>query len=108
MVIIGLGIVWYAVVWLRSSRSVSELTGGTWLVVYLVGLTTLSALGSFGGAHVLGAPWDSVVVAAFSLATYLWGARSGTAHMTARPDMVRRLREEADRDRGDAPEAAVA
>jgi hypothetical protein len=108
MVIIGLGIVWYAVVWLRSSRAVSELTGGTWLVVYLVGLTLLSALGSFGGAHVLPAPWDSVAVAAFSLATYVWGCRSGTEYMTARPEMVARLRADADQDRGDAPEEALA
>jgi hypothetical protein len=83
---------------------VSELAGGTWLVVYLVGLTVLSALGSFSGAHVLSAPWDSVVVAVFSLAIYLWGARSGTAYMKARPEMVRQLRAEADEDRGDVPE----
>jgi amino acid transporter len=108
MVIIGLGIVWYAVVWLRSSRAVSELTGGTWLVVYLVGLTLLSALGSFGGAHVLPAPWDSVAVAAFSLATYVWGCRSGTEYMTARPEMVARLRADADQDRGDTPEEVLA
>lgn len=104
MAIVAVGIIWYAVVWLRSGRGVAELTGGTWLVVYLVGLTILSALGSFGGAHVLPAPWDSVVVAGISLATYLWGARSGTAYMKARPEMVRRLRAEADEDRGDAPE----
>ena len=54
MAIIGLGLVWYAVVWVRSSRAVSELTGGTWLVVYLVGLTLLSAIGSFGGAELIG------------------------------------------------------
>lgn len=108
MGIIALGIVWYAVVWLRSSRAVAELTGGTWLVVYLVGLTVLSAIGSFGGAHLLGAPWDSVVVAAFSLATYFWGCRSGIAYMTARPEMVRRLRTDADHDRGDTAEEALA
>jgi amino acid transporter len=108
MAIIAVGILWYAVVWLRSGRGVAQLTGGTWLVVYLVGLTILSALGSFGGAHALGAPWDSVVVAAFSLVIYLWGARSGTAYMKARPEMVRRLRAEADEDRGDEPEEAVA
>jgi hypothetical protein len=67
MAIIAVGIVWYAVVWLRS-------------------------------------PWDSVVVAVFSLVTCLWGARSGTAYMKARPEMVRRLRAEADEDRGDLPE----
>ena len=61
-----------------------------------------------GGAHVIGAPWDSVVVAAFSLATYVWGGRSGTRYMTARPEMVQRLRSDADHDRGDTPEQALA
>jgi amino acid transporter len=108
MVIIGLGIVWYAVVWSRSGRAVSELVGGAWLVIYLMGLTVVSALGSFGGAHVLVAPWDSVVVAVFALVIYGWGARSGTAYMRARPETVRRLRAEADHDRGDVPEEAAA
>ena len=99
----ALGILWYAVVWARSGRRVSELVGGAWLVVYLAGMTLLSALGSFDGAGLIGAPWDSVVVAVFSLAVYVWGARSGVAYMTARPAMVAQLRREADEDRGDTP-----
>lgn len=99
MVIASLGIVVYAGIWLRSGRHTEELRGGAWLVVYLVGLTALSAVGSFDGAGLVPAPWDSVVVAAFSLAIYVWGARAGTAYMRARPEMVRRLRAEADADR---------
>jgi amino acid transporter len=103
MVITVLGIVVYAVVWLRTSRQTSELSGGAWLVVYLVGVTAFSAIGSFGGAELIPAPWDSVAVAVFSLAVYLWGCRAGTAYMRARPEMVARLRAQADVDRGDAP-----
>lgn len=103
MVITILGIVVYAVVWLRTSRQTSELTGGLWLVVYLVGLTAFSAIGSFGGAELIPAPWDSVAVAAFALAVYVWGCRAGTAYMRARPEMVARLRAQADVDRGDEP-----
>jgi amino acid transporter len=103
MVITVLGIVVYAVVWLRTSRQTSELSGGAWLVIYLVGVTAFSAIGSFGGAELIPAPWDSVAVAVFSLAVYLWGCRAGTAYMRARPEMVARLRAQADVDRGDAP-----
>jgi hypothetical protein len=42
-------------------------------------------------------------VAAFALAVYFWGCRAGTAYMRARPEMVARLRAQADVDRGDAP-----
>ena len=56
----------------------------------------------------IGAPWDSVVVAAFGLAIYLWGARAGTAYMLARPELVRALRADADTARGDTPEEPAA
>lgn len=103
MLLTVIGLVVYAVVWLRTSRQTSELTGGAWLVAYLVGMTAFSAIGSFDGAALIPAPWDSVVVALFSLAIYGWGCRAGTAYMLARPEMVARLRAQADVDRGDEP-----
>ncbi|WP_018335375.1 APC family permease [Actinomycetospora chiangmaiensis] len=108
MAITVIGVLVYVVVWLRSGRPAGQLAGGWWLVVYLAGITVLSALGSFDGADLVPAPWDSVVVAVFALAVYSWGVRSGVAHMLARPDMVRELRAEADHDRGDAPEVTDA
>jgi amino acid transporter len=108
MAITAIGVVAYVVVWLRSGRPSGQLSGGWWLVVYLAGITVFSAIGSFDGAELLPAPWDSVVVAAFALAVYVWGARSGVAHMLARPDLVRQLRAEADDDRGDDPEESWA
>ncbi|MCD2186858.1 APC family permease [Actinomycetospora soli] len=108
MAITVIGVLVYVVVWLRSGRPAGQLAGGWWLVVYLAGITLLSALGSFDGAGLIPAPWDSVVVAVFALAIYAWGVRSGVAHMLARPEMVRDLRAEADADRGDAPEVTAA
>ncbi|WP_433802356.1 APC family permease [Actinomycetospora sp. CA-084318] len=104
MAITVIGVIVYVVVWLRSGRPAGQLAGGWWLVVYLAGISVLSALGSFDGAELVPAPWDSVVVAVFALGIYAWGVRSGVAHMLARPEMVRELRAEADADRGDAPE----
>ena len=104
MAITVIGVFVYVAVWLRSGRPAGQLSGGYWLVVYLAGITVFSALGSFDGAELVPAPWDSVVVAVFALAVYGWGVRSGVAHMLARPEMVARLRAEADLDRGDAPE----
>jgi hypothetical protein len=99
MVIIALGVVVYAVTWVRAGRGTAELVGGAWLVVYLLGLTAFSAVGSFDGAGWIPAPWDSVAVAVFSLAVYAWGAAAGTAYMRARPEMVERLGVQADADR---------
>jgi amino acid transporter len=99
MVIIALGLVVYAVIWLRSGRGTAELVGGAWLVVYLAGITAFSAIGSFDGADLIPAPWDSVAVGVFSLAVYAWGAAAGTAYMRARPEMVERLGAQADADR---------
>lgn len=104
MAITVIGVFVYVAVWLRSGRPAGQLSGGNWLVVYLAGITVFSALGSFDGAELVPAPWDSVVVAVFALAVYGWGVRSGVAHMLARPEEVQRLRAEADLDRGDSPE----
>ncbi|MDL5159956.1 APC family permease [Actinomycetospora termitidis] len=108
MAITVIGVLVYVVVWLRSGRPAGQLAGGWWLVVYLAGIAVLSALGSFDGAGLVPAPWDSLVVAVFALVVYGWGVRSGVAHMLARPDMVRELRAEADADRGDSPEEITA
>jgi hypothetical protein len=57
----------------------AELRTGGWLVVFLVLLTLLSWLGSFGGSGRLPAPWDSLAVAATSFAVFFWAVRAGTA-----------------------------
>lgn len=57
----------------------AELRTGAWLVVFLVLLTVLSWLGSFGGSGRLPAPWDSLAVAAAGFAVFFWAVRAGTA-----------------------------
>ncbi len=60
-----------------------ELREGAWLVVYLAVITVLSWLGSFKGSDRLPAPWDSVTVAVFALAIFVWAVGSGTRHLAA-------------------------
>ncbi|WP_405427895.1 APC family permease [Streptomyces erythrochromogenes] len=59
----------------------AELRTGAWLLGYFGWLLLLSGLGSFGGAEVIPAPWDTVVVALCALTTYRWGVRSGAAYL---------------------------
>jgi amino acid transporter len=68
-------------VWLwRTDRTTplgTELCRGAWLVAYLVLLTLLSWLGSFGGVAYLTSPYDSIVVGLVALAVFPWAVRSG-------------------------------
>jgi amino acid transporter len=57
---------------------VTELARGAWLVVYLLLLTLLSWLGTFGhGAGLVPAPWDSLAAVVLALTVYPWAVRSG-------------------------------
>lgn len=68
-----------------SGSLAAELRDGAWLVVYLVVLTVLSGLGSFGGAGRLPAPYDSVAVAVVSPLFFWWAVRSGRARTRREP-----------------------
>ena len=61
----------------RTGSLVEELRRGAWLVAHLLVLTLLSGLGSFDGAGVLPAPWDTVVVAVWALTLFPVAVRSG-------------------------------
>jgi amino acid transporter len=63
----------------------TELGWGAWLVVYLLGLTLLSWLGTFKGSGLLAAPYDSLTVGIFALAVFAVALRSGGAQMAANP-----------------------
>lgn len=75
----------YAYQQLRRERDLADLAVGVWLVGYLVALLVLSAIGSFGGAGLLPAPWDSVVVAVMGLAAYLRGVHDSARHLATHP-----------------------
>ncbi|HEY2206431.1 MAG TPA: APC family permease [Pseudonocardia sp.] len=104
--IVVVGLLWYAVTYLRQRHGVGELRGGVWLLAHLVFLYLVSALGSFDGLGVIPAPWDSLLVALVSLAIYFWGAASGTTYLRAHPELLRGLQPPAGRrvSAGRAPE----
>lgn len=90
--IVAVGLIWYAITYVRNRDGVDELTGGVWLVVYLAVMYLMSWLGSFGGHAFIPRPWDSVAVAIVSIALYAWGVRSGTAYMRSHPEQTEQLR----------------
>jgi amino acid transporter len=79
--IVVVGLIWYAVTWVRQHQGAGELHGGWWLLAHLAFLYLVSVLGSFDGLGVVPAPWDSVLVAVVSFAVYFWGCASATAYM---------------------------
>jgi amino acid transporter len=91
--IVVVGLVWYAVTWVRGHHGVEELRGGLWLLAHLGFLYVMSAMGSFDGLGLVPAPWDSVTVAVVSLGIYFWGTASGTAYLRAHPGVMRRVDE---------------
>jgi amino acid transporter len=69
------------------ARSWADAARGSWVVVYVLLLTLLSWLGTFGtGRGSIASPWDSIVVAAVSLIVYLVAVRSGRAYQAADRD----------------------
>ncbi len=71
--------------WVRRHETAAvllrEVRKGAWLPTWLLGLLACSALGAFGGTGVLPEPYDSLTVAAFSLAVFGWAVRSGRRHL---------------------------
>ncbi|WP_063771606.1 APC family permease [Streptacidiphilus albus] len=70
---------------IRHDQDRNDLANGAWLVVYLVALLVLSLIGSFGGHHVIPAPWDSVVVAVVALGAYALGLNGAARHLATHP-----------------------
>jgi amino acid transporter len=89
--IVTVGLLWYGVIYLRQRHGAAEIRGGLWLIAHLVVLYTISALGSFEGLGLIPAPWDSVLVAAVSLAVYFWGCASGARYLRDHPDVLEHL-----------------
>ncbi|WP_375489939.1 APC family permease [uncultured Jatrophihabitans sp.] len=82
-----IGLPLYVVTWrgIGRARLAAELRKGAWIVAYLAVLLLVSFLGSFGnGRDVIGAPWDTVVVALLGAATYAAGLAAGRRHLRER------------------------
>ncbi|TAN02916.1 MAG: APC family permease [Rhodanobacteraceae bacterium] len=54
-----------------------DIHSSLWLIGFYALMLILSWLGTFGGWHVIAAPWDSLLAAAVALLVYYWGARTG-------------------------------
>jgi hypothetical protein len=58
---------------------------GLWLVGYLLAVLLLSGIGSFGGADLVPAPWDSIIVAAIAAAAFVHGVWAAERHLAVHP-----------------------
>lgn len=81
------GAVVYGIQQYRRGVDWFDVRVGLWLVAYLVAILVMSAAGSsdFGGADLIPAPWDSVVVAVIGVICYEWGVRDAVRHLRAHP-----------------------
>ncbi|THA24787.1 APC family permease [Streptomyces sp. RKND-216] len=69
----------------RELDIMTELRTGLWLLAFMSWQLVLSGLGTFGGAGIVPAPWDTVAVAVCGVLTYHWGVRSGAAYLRRHP-----------------------
>ncbi|MBB2892389.1 APC family permease [Flexivirga oryzae] len=95
---IGIGLVWFAVSFIRGQRDSGDLNGGIWLVVYLIFTYGVASLGTYGGSRAIPAPWDSVIVAVGALFLYWWGVRAGTTYLSGHERLLEVLRSRAGDD----------
>jgi len=65
--------------WRTAERGAlaQDVRASLWLVGFYWLMIGVSWLGTFGGKGLVGAPWDSVLVAGVALGVYAWGARTG-------------------------------
>lgn len=90
--IVAVGLIWYAVTYVRNKDSPRELAGGVWLIAYLIAMYIMSYIGSYGGKDLIHTPWDSIVVAVIALGIYFWGVASGVRYMTSgNPEQTKEL-----------------
>lgn len=90
--LLAIGFAWYFVTFFAQKHPREDLRGGFWLILFYVFIYLACFLGSFG-AHVIAAPWDSVIVAAGSVTFYYWGVHEGTRYMRANPQIAESMRE---------------
>jgi amino acid transporter len=75
----------YGIQQVRAGVDWHDVQVGLWLVGYLLVLLLLSGIGSFGGAGLVPAPWDSVIVAVVGLVSFVLGVRAAERHLAVHP-----------------------
>lgn len=77
LMLLALGFVFFAIHAVRTQIPAREWKASIWIGSYIIFLTLISYLGSFGGLKVIAYPWDLVCVVLGSVGAYYWGVRSG-------------------------------
>lgn len=95
---ITIGLLWFVVAFIRGQRDPGDISGGIWLVVYLIVTYGVAALGNYGGTGTIPQPWDSVIVAVCSIGLYQWGVRAGTAYLQGHTRLLTVLKSRAGDD----------
>ena len=73
----------------RQKMAPLNITRGSWVIIYMVGITTLSYLSSFGGNHAIPFGMDFIIMAAFTMMVY--GVAYYCAKITRMPTCKRAL-----------------
>lgn len=80
------------VIWAVRTRKQRQWRGGfltgAWLIGFMAVLAAISALGSFGGAGLIAAPWDSVLMGILSVLFWYLAHRSGLGYQAQRQPNV--------------------
>lgn len=96
-IMVLLGLIVYGIYYLRDpKRNAADIKSGIWLVGYIVFMVIWSKLGTFGGTHVIPAPWDELGVVVVSAPFYYWAVASGRV-TSAFQDEALRVADEAER-----------
>ncbi|MBI0375530.1 APC family permease [Streptomyces albiflaviniger] len=65
----------------------SDIAGGAWMGVLILGVVAASFVGSYGGHGNLSEPWGSLLVALFAALCYWWGSAKAKAYiLVSTPD----------------------
>ena len=77
-IVLGTGIAVFAISYVRGSIKVqmNELKTAFWIFPYLIGIISISYLGSFGGTNTIPFGWDFLVIGIFSYLVYSHAIRS--------------------------------
>ncbi|MCF8567463.1 APC family permease [Alicyclobacillus tolerans] len=77
LLILCIGFIFFAIHAVRSRIPAEEWRAAIWMMAYVVFLTLVSFLGSFGGIKAIVYPWDVLIVVVGSLIAFYWGVASG-------------------------------
>ena len=77
-IVLAIGVALFALSYWRGSAKIEskDIKSGLWVVPYLLGIVTISYLGSFGGLHIIPFGMDFFVIALFSMGIFYLAVQS--------------------------------